>query len=125
MRVKIVSSLVMALAISAISVVPAAATPGNGTVVTKGLACEVDASSIGLGTLVAEHSRWVMKRNGTVSKFKCRFRGEDMTGWDGTRRIGTADGLVCNTPAGVADSARLKINGRGNGWLKCKIQTPV
>ena len=127
MKPRMIVGLLIALLLTATLAVPTLAKPGNGTVVKKGVGCEVDASAMGLGTLGATKARWIEKRNGQASKLRCRFKGVDMDGWNKTRRLTS---FACAVPAGVEASdwtlvrSRLKVNQRGNGWLKCRF-TPV
>ena len=119
--------LLIALLVSAVVAIPTLAKPDNGTAV-KGVDCVVDASDIGLGIFKATKARWIEKRNGQVSKLKCRFKGVDMKPWEPeTKRV---PGVACSAPAELASQwslvwSRLKVNHRGNGWLKCAFKPAV
>ena len=124
MKSRFTVGLMIALLAGAITAVPSLAKPDNGTLVEKGFECSVDGSVLGLDIPVTTMSRWVEKRNGQVSKLKCRFVGVDMTDWTLEKRSSEAE---CTVPEEFGEDwevvrSRLKVNHRGNGWLKCSFR---
>ena len=152
MKTRIVIGLVMTLVLGALMAAPVSAEPGKGkgqgAQVSRGTQMDTPNLCVDAITAIADLEavdvvnqyrwRWVYKSNGRPSKLFCRIKGAEMVDppakpWGNVVRMRGTEDLagICPQPAdmdppvGDLFRARLKLNAKGNGFLKCVYQAPA
>lgn len=147
MRSRIAAGLVMTLALGALMAAPASGEPGKGAHVVRG--GQADANNDCAGAMAAIEAldtveavatytwRWVYKSNGRPSKLFCHIKGatidDSIVDPPGRPRgnvlrlrdQAALDARICpgephvSRHVGELLRGRLKLNAKGNGFLKC------